>query len=116
MLEGSRSEVAEKAIPWRDGDEVLVEIVEPHMYNVDDAVAKIDGYVISVTGAGPLVGSKRLVRLTEVGRTSATAVLLGDDGEPVEVPADASTEDGDAPKRRRGRRGGRRRKAATASE
>ena len=86
-----REEVAEKAIPWRDGDEVLVEIVEPHMYNVDDAVAKIDGYVISVTGAGPLVGSKRLVRLTEVGRTSATAVLLGDDGEPVEVAARRST-------------------------
>ncbi len=112
--EGTREEVAEKAIPWRDGDEVLVQIVEPHMYNVDDAVAKIDGYVISVSGGGPLVGSKRLVRLTEVGRTSATAVLLGDDGEPVEVAADASTEDGDAPKRRRGRRGGRRRKPAGA--
>jgi ribonuclease G len=112
--EGTREEVAEKAIPWRDGDEVLVEIVEPHMYNVDDAVAKIDGYVISVSGGGPLVGSKRLVRLTEVGRTSATAVLLGDDGEPVEVAADASTEDGDTPKRRRGRRGGRRRKPAGA--
>ena len=38
-------------------------IVEPHMYNVDDAVAKIDGYVISVTGAGSLVGEKKLVRL-----------------------------------------------------
>jgi ribonuclease G len=117
VFEGSREEVAEKAIPWRDGDEVLVEIVEPHMYNVDDAVAKIDGYVISVVGAGPLVGSKRLVRLTEVGRTSATAVLLGEDGEPVEVAAAGDEDDGDGPKRRRGRRGGRRRKAAgTPSE
>ena len=33
-------------------------IVEPHMYNVDDAVAKIDGYIISVTGGGTLVGSQ----------------------------------------------------------
>jgi ribonuclease G len=117
VFSGSREDVAEKAIPWRDGDEVLVEIIEPHMYNVDDAVAKIDGYVISVTGAGPLVGSKALVRLTDVGRTSAIAVLLGDDGEPVEVAAAAATaasgEDGDGPKRRRGRRGGRRRKPAT---
>ena len=46
---------------------MLVQIVEPHMYNVDDAVAKIDGYVVSVTGAGPLVGEKRLVRLTDGG-------------------------------------------------
>jgi ribonuclease G len=115
VLEGSRDEVAEKAIPWREGDEVLVEIVEPHMYNVDDAVAKIDGYVISVAGAGPLVGSKRLVRLTEVGRTAAVAVLLGEDGEPVEIAADAAADGDEAPKRRRGRRGGRRRKAAAGT-
>jgi ribonuclease G len=112
-MEGSRKEVEEKAIPWREGDEVLVEIVEPHMYNVDDAVAKIDGYVISVTGAGPLVGEKRLVRLTDVGRTAATAVLLGDDGEPVN-PAEEAQE-GASARKRRGRRGGRRRSKASAT-
>jgi ribonuclease G len=111
-MEGKRSEVAEKAIPWREGDEVLVTIVEPHMYNVDDAVAKIDGYVISVVGAGPLVGEKRLVRLTEVGRTAATAVILGDDGEPVNPAEEAAS----AGRRRRGRRGGRRRSKAAVSE
>jgi ribonuclease G len=113
-MEGPRAEVAEKAIPWREGDEVMVEIVEPHMYTVDDAVAKIDGYVISVTGGGPLVGEKRLVRLTDVGRTSATAVLLGEDGEPVNPAEDVSVES--TPKsRRRGRRGGRRRPKAGAT-
>ena len=49
---GTRVEVAERALPFREGDEVLVHIVEPHMYNVDDAVAKIDGYIISVRGGG----------------------------------------------------------------
>jgi ribonuclease G len=112
-MEGSRKDVAEKAIPWREGDEVLVEIIEPHMYNVDDAVAKIDGYVISVSGAGTLVGEKKLVRLTDVGRTAASAVVLGDDGEPVNPAADASDEPG---KRRRGRRGGRRRSKASVAE
>ena len=34
------------------GDEVHVDIVEPHMYDVDDAVAKIDGYIISVANGG----------------------------------------------------------------
>src|SRR3712207_8359519 len=48
--EGKKADIEDKAIPWREGDEVLVEIVEPHMYEVDDAVAKIDGYVISVKG------------------------------------------------------------------
>ena len=39
-------------MPFRVGEEVLVEIVEPHMYAADDAVAKIDGYIISVRGGG----------------------------------------------------------------
>ena len=36
---------------WSD-EEVLVKIDEPHMYNADDAVARIDSYIVSVTGGG----------------------------------------------------------------
>ena len=50
--EGTREEIEERALPFRAGEEVHVHIVEPHMYNVDDAVAKIDGYLISVAGGG----------------------------------------------------------------
>jgi ribonuclease G len=78
VLEGTEEEVREKAIPFRAGDEVLVTIVEPHMYAVDDAVAKVDGYIISVAGGGSHVGEKRLVRIEEAGRSSATAVLVDD--------------------------------------
>jgi ribonuclease G len=78
VLEGSDAEIREEAIPFRAGDEVLVTIVEPHMYNVDDAVAKVDGYIISVADGGAHVGEKRLVRIEEAGRTSATAVLVDD--------------------------------------
>src|ERR1019366_8420985 len=80
-------EVEERALPFRQGDEVLVEIVEPHMYDVDDAVAKIDGYIISIAGAAPCVGEKRMVRIDEVGRTAATALLLDESGEVVSAPA-----------------------------
>src|SRR5262249_1180815 len=75
-LKGRRGEVAERALPFREGDEVPVTIVEPHMYNVDDAVAKIDGYIVSVTGGGRHVGEKKLVRIDEVGRTAAVATLV----------------------------------------
>jgi len=110
--EGSREDVFERALPFREGEEVLVTIVEPHMYNVDDAVAKIDGYIVSVTGGGRYVGEKRLVRIEEVGRTAAVATL-------VDVPgggADAGDQsDGvESRGRRRGRRSGRRRSRATA--
>jgi ribonuclease G len=107
LMEGSVEEVEERALPFSRGDEVLVHIVEPHMYAVDDAVAKIDGYIISVAGGGAHVGEKRLVRIEEVGRTAANAVLV-DDGKGEEQPLQSASS------RRRGRRGGRRRSRATA--
>jgi ribonuclease G len=112
-LEGSREEVEERAVPFRPGEEVLVEIVEPHMYNVDDAVAKIDGYIISVTDGGSHVGQKLMVRIEEVGRTAAVASLI--DSQHPDGPAEPETDDVQSVPRRRGRRGGRRRTAATAT-
>jgi ribonuclease G len=87
---GTRAEVEERALPFRQGDEVLVEIVEPHMYDVDDAVAKIDGYIISIAGASAFVGEKRMVRIDQVGRTAASALLLDESGEVVVAPTRAS--------------------------
>ena len=57
-MEGTRQEIEERAIPFKEGDEVLVHIIEPHMYEVDDAVAKIDGYIISVVNGGRFVGDE----------------------------------------------------------
>ena len=116
-LEGTRAEVEERGVPFRQGEEVLVEIVEPHMYNVDDAVAKIDGYIISVTGGGRLVGEKRLVRIDEAGRTSATATIVGGGNGAAAEAGPAGEESGEdeaveSKPRRRGRRGGRRRSRA----
>jgi ribonuclease G len=111
-------------VPFREGDEVLVHIIEPHMYDVDDAVAKIDGYIISVAGGGRFVGAKRLVRIDHAGRTSATATML--DAPEAEEPAapaaagaapaeDGAADDGvESTARRRGRRGGRRRRQVAA--
>jgi ribonuclease G len=81
VFQGTREEVEERALPFHEGDEVLVHIVEPHMYDVDDAVAKIDGYIISIAGAAPHVGEKRMVRIDQVGRTAAAALLLDENGE-----------------------------------
>jgi hypothetical protein len=50
------------------------------------------------------------VRITEVGRTSAAAEIVGG------VPENGGSDDGDKPQRRRGRRGGRGRKKTPAPE
>ena len=119
---GTRAEIEKRALPFQVGDEVLVRIEEPHMYNVDDAVARVDSYIVSVTGAGRFVGDRRLVRIESVGRAAATASLVGgaeedkgngaDDaegGSPNGDPVESSSS-----RRRRGRRGGRRRSRAQA--
>jgi len=93
--EGSRDEIEHTALPFKKGEEVLIRIEEPHMYNVDDAIAKIDGYVISISGGAPFVGEKKLVRIDEVKRTAAYASLLSDNG--IEQgPSAVKTADGSA--------------------
>ena len=110
---GSKEQIVERALPFKVGEEVLVTIEEPHMYNADDAVARVDSYIVSVTGGGPFVGERKLVRIERVERSAAVASLPG-----VEVSGNGAgdgKEDGDGlessgsgrPKRRRGRRGGR---------
>jgi ribonuclease G len=73
--EGARADIEEQSVPFREGEEVHVDIVEPHMYSEDDAVAKIDGYLIEVADGIPYVGEKMLVRIEQADRTAARAVL-----------------------------------------
>jgi ribonuclease G len=112
---GPREQIEERALPFKVGEEVLVKIEEPHMYNADDAVARIDSYIVSVTGGGRFVGERKMVRIDEVERSAAVASLLG--GESPNGAGDGgkngSELDSSAPSRRsRGRRGGRGRSRA----
>lgn len=72
---GTRKQIEERALPFKVGEEVLVRIEEPHMYNADDAVARVDSYIVSVTGAGRFVGERKLVRIESVERSAAVASL-----------------------------------------
>ncbi|HEX2707537.1 MAG TPA: Rne/Rng family ribonuclease [Solirubrobacterales bacterium] len=113
---GSREEIEERALPFKVGEEVLVMIDEPHMYNADDAVARIDSYIVSVTGGGRFVGDRKLVRIEEVERSAAIASLLGSDSTNGSGGGDEHGSELDSAaasrKRSRGRRGGRGRSRA----
>ncbi len=114
LLEGDREQVLERALPFREGEEVHVEIIEPHMYSPGDAVAKIDGYIISIRGGTRYVGEKHMVRIEEVGRTAAVASLVDVKGPSDQAGSDDDGDDVESNSRRRGRRGGRRRSGAKA--
>jgi ribonuclease G len=107
---GSRAEIEERALPFKVGEEVLVKIDEPHMYNADDAVARVDSYIVSVTGGGRFVGERKLVRIERVERAAAVASLPGvelTNGSANGADADSELESSASRSRRRGRRGGR---------
>jgi ribonuclease G len=125
---GSKQQIVERALPFKVGEEVLVTIEEPHMYNADDAVARVDSYIVSVTGGGPFVGERKLVKIERVERSAAVASLPGveprasSDGD-----GDSGDEGGDGSdglespgsgtrRRRRGRRGGRGRSRANTGD
>jgi ribonuclease G len=125
--EGTREQIEERALPFRVGEEVLLTIEEPHMYDVDDAIARVDAYIVSVSGAGRHVGERRLVRIDEVGRSAASATLVdgpedADGARNSTETARAGTNGGEQLEsatsggRRRGRRGGRRRTRARDGE
>ena len=87
------------------------------MYNVDDAIARVDSYIVSVAGGGKYVGERRLVRIDEVARSQASASLV-DGGPEGEGDDERDTDDGElesaaSGRRRRGRRGGRNRPRAS---
>jgi ribonuclease G len=108
--EGTREEIERMALPFAVGDEVLVAIEEPHMYEADDAIARVDSYIVSVNGGGKFVGERRLVRIDAVARSQATASLVdngSDNGSEGGGDASADGDDETPPRRRRGGRGGR---------
>ena len=132
---GSREQIEERALPFKVGEEVLVTVEEPHMYHADDAIARVDSYIVSINGAGRFIGERKLVRIESVERSAAVASLAEEQNGSEDDEGPQRTEDPDndgtrdeetgeeqlessasGSRRRRGRRGGRRRSSAAKAE
>ncbi len=73
---GNREEINKMALPVSPGEVMEVLIEEPHTANPSHGIARLQGYVIDVEGAGESVGQKLNVEIMEVGRTFARAVMI----------------------------------------
>ncbi len=109
LEEGPPEKVEPKAFPVDPGQELEVELEEAHQHSDTDAIARVDGYVVTVRDAASRVGEKVSIRIENVAKTTAKAVIA--DGE---APSDNAGEP-EKPKKktRRGSRGGRGRKKKT---
>jgi ribonuclease G len=100
--EGSREAIQRASLPVAEGDDVRLRIEEPHMYNTNDGIARIDGYVVSVTGAGKMVGQDKKIHIDSVSRTCAYGTVVEEGAQPAEPAEEAGggkAEDIDVPKR-----------------
>lgn len=69
------SETAHLAAPVSPGQQLVVSVESRHVANEHDGIARVNGYVLDVEGAGDMVGSVVRVEVTKVFRTYARAVL-----------------------------------------
>lgn len=73
---GTKEEVESKALPVKAGQILDVKIEAPHVANPWNGIARLEGYVIDVEGAGELMGEKVRTEITRVYRTYAKGKLV----------------------------------------
>ncbi|MFS8640300.1 MAG: Rne/Rng family ribonuclease [Symbiobacteriaceae bacterium] len=73
---GSRAEVERQALPVHTGQVLRLEVQERHATNAADGIARVEGYVIDIEGAGDRVGETVEVEITRTFRTYARARIV----------------------------------------
>ena len=73
---GRRAEVEAEACPVREGQQLDVDVLEPHVTSRADGIARIEGYVVDVEGGAAHVGEKVRVEIVRTFRTYARARLV----------------------------------------
>ncbi|HSK14681.1 MAG TPA: Rne/Rng family ribonuclease [Gaiellaceae bacterium] len=115
VAEGKAAKIDPDAFKVSRGQVLEVSLEKAPRNAERDAIARLDGYVVTVKGGAGKVGETVKIRIDQAGRASAVAVLADGSAPPELEPAQAvPDEEGEEqkPKRktRRGTRGGRGRK------
>ncbi len=75
VARGSQKEIQALALPVKAGEVLDLTIEEPHSTNSSHGIARIQGFVVNVEGAGDKVGKEVKVEIKDVNRTFARGVL-----------------------------------------
>jgi predicted RNA-binding protein with TRAM domain len=105
LAEGPAAEIEQQGLPVTAGQELMVKLEAPHLHDEHAAIARLDGYVISVADAADKVGKRMKIRIERATRTSAYAVLTSarKKAAPVQAADLAELPPEEAPKPRRSR-------------
>jgi len=66
-------EIQARTLPVKPGEVLEVKVEEPHITNVNDGIARVNGFILDIEGAGALVGETIPVEVSKVYRTYAKA-------------------------------------------
>jgi len=76
VAEGSVGEIKEASRPCRAGDIIDMVIEEQYLHNREDAISRMDGYIVQVIGGGKYLGQRVKVKIKSVSKTSAVAEIV----------------------------------------
>jgi ribonuclease G len=76
IAEGSVGQIKEAARPCRVGDLIDLVIEEQYLHNKNDAISRLDGYIVQVIGGGKYLGERVKVKIKSVSKTSAVAEII----------------------------------------
>lgn len=66
-------EIQAHTLPVKPGEVLEVRVEEPHVSNIHDGIARVNGFILDIEGAGSLVGEIIPVEVSKVYRTYAKA-------------------------------------------
>lgn len=76
LAAGDCATVEREALPVSEGQELELKVVEAHIAEVGDGIARLDGYVIDIEGAAALIGKAVRVKIVKTYRTYAKATMI----------------------------------------
>ena len=71
-----QSDINAHVLPVKPGQVLEVRVEEPHVNNTNDGIARVNGFILDIEGAGSLVGNTVAIEVNKVFRTYAKAKLL----------------------------------------
>lgn len=71
-----RAEIQSETLPVKPSQIMEVKIEGPHINNYNDGIARVNGFILDVEGAGSLVGEMVPIEVCKVFRTYAKAKLI----------------------------------------
>jgi len=75
VAEGSVGDIKDAAKPFKIGDIIDLLMEECYLHNRNDAISRIDGYIVQIIDGGKYLGQRVKVKIRSLSKTSAVSEI-----------------------------------------